>query len=171
MRLNYAFVFAFSTSAVPLCTVRDVSMEIVDELAALLARERFITWAAPELSVILDISVLRAEVTKKYGAPQRRAAMLLGMAGRRRLLSSNTFGSFRQDADAAERLGCIENVAHRKSMLRMEEQRGNRSTDSHRGPRCAGVVEEVARNRRVAIAARVQRSLTPSRTKQSYRVV
>lgn len=127
MRLDYAYVFSLLYSALRPCTVRDVVMEIVDVLTALLARDRFITCAAPEFIGGLNVSMLRAEVRNKYGTLQRRIVMLLRREGCRRLSSANTFGSILRDTNVGERLGCIEDVAHRIDVLRCEEQSRRRS--------------------------------------------
>lgn len=132
MRLHYGYVFLFPYSAVRPRTDRDVIMEIVNALIALLVQYRFIMCTAPEFSVVLDVSVLRAEVINKYEAPQRRGVMLLRTVNCRRVSSFATLGCSRRDADARERLRGIENVTHRNDVLRWEAQNGRRSTQSHR---------------------------------------
>lgn len=57
------------------------AMEIVYVLIALLARHRFSTCAAPEFSLVLEVSALCAEGGNKNGASQRLVVMLLGGGG------------------------------------------------------------------------------------------
>lgn len=47
-------------------------------LTRLLARHKMVTCAVPEVCVVLNVSVLCAEVRNKYGASQRPVVMSLG---------------------------------------------------------------------------------------------